>query len=157
MAKPIIAFSKKEQGEGNTETVEKLADHAAKNFDGLKQAMELLQELQESGFLEAAVSLVQAKEKVAKIAVGQMVRPPVTNLINNAMAAAGALTELDPAMTQKLINGISAGMKKAEEGLNKGEKSGVFDLVKALKDPDTNRTITFGMNLLKGVGEGLKE
>lgn len=154
MAKPITAFAKKEIEEN---TIEQLAEHAAQNLDGLKQTIKLLQELHESGILEAVVSLVQAKEKVAKIAVGQMVRPPVTNMINNAMAAAGALTELDPAFTKKLVDGLSNGMKKAEDGLKNGDKAGVFDLVKALKDPDINRTILFGLNLLKGIGEGLKE
>ncbi|XJZ27979.1 DUF1641 domain-containing protein [Bacillota bacterium Lsc_1132] len=154
MAKPITSFAKNEI---KSETIEHLAEHAVKNSEGLKQAIELLQELHESGILDAMVSLVQAKEKVAKIAVGQMTRTPVTNIINNAMAAAGALTEMDPAFTQKLIGGLSNGMKKAEEGLKKGEKAGVMDLLKALKDPDINRTVLFGINLLKGIGEGLKE
>ncbi len=154
MAKPITTVAKKEI---ETSPTEQLTEHAVKNSDGLKQAIDLLQELHEGGILEAAVSLVQAKEKVAKIAVGQLNRQPVTNIINNAMAATGALTEVDPALTKKLIASLSNGIIRAEEGLEKGEKAGVMDLLKALKDPDINRTISFGLNFLKGIGEGLKE
>lgn len=154
MAKPITVVAKNDT---KSESIEQLTEHAKKNSDGLKQAIDLVQELHESGILEAVVSFVQAKEKVAKIAVGQLNRPPVTTIINNAMAAAGALTEVDPALTKKLIGGLSNGLQKAEEGLKKGEKAGVMDLLKALKDPDINRTVLFGLNLLKGMGEGLKE
>lgn len=156
MAKPITAFANKEQAQ-DKKNFEQLAEYALNNADGLTQTIKLLQELHESGILDALVALVQAKEKVAKIAIGQMVRPPVTNMINNAMAAAGALTELDPEFTKKLVAGLSNGMKKAEESVAKSEKAGMLDLLKALKDPDINRTVLFGINLLKGIGEGLKD
>lgn len=156
MAKPITAFASKEQAQ-DKKNFEQLAEYALNNADGLTQTIKLLQELHESGILDALVALVQAKEKVAKIAVGQMVRPPVTNIINNAMAAAGALTELDPEFTKKLVTGLSKGMKKAEESMANSEKAGMLDLLKALKDPDINRTVLFGINLLKGIGEGLKD
>ncbi|MFP3380752.1 DUF1641 domain-containing protein, partial [Bacillus sp. SIMBA_069] len=73
------------------------------------------------------------------------------------MAAAGGLAELEPEMTQKLMKGVSKGLQKADEGLHSGQKVGIMDLMKALSDPDINRAIGFGINLLKGVGEGLKE
>ncbi|MEH7502764.1 DUF1641 domain-containing protein [Neobacillus drentensis] len=159
MAKPITAFENRQKTEEelHSEKMDHLVDHVIENADGLKQTIALLHELHESGILEAMVSLVQAKEKVAKIAVDQMVRPPVTNLINNAMAAAGALTELDPAFTKKLVAGIANGMRNAEESVKNGEKAGVKDLFKAMKDPDINRSILFGIHLLKGIGKGLKE
>lgn len=158
MGKPIstIAMDEKSNEQIKQESVDGLVHFAAENSAGLKQTIELIQELHESGILEILVSLVQAKEKVAKIAIDQMVRPPVTNMINNGMAAAGALSEVDPEFTKKLVTGLTSGMKKAEDGLKSGQKAGVIDLLKAMKDPDINRTILFGINLLKGIGEGLK-
>lgn len=84
-------------------------------------------------------------------------RPPVTNALNNAMAAAGVLTELDPETTQKLVGGLSKGLQRAEEGIQSNKKVGVFDLVKLLRDPDVNRVMRFTIDLLKGLGEGLKK
>ncbi|HSV12469.1 MAG TPA: DUF1641 domain-containing protein [Hanamia sp.] len=158
MAKPIsMIFEEQKTGEEkNQESIQSLKEHAAENTEALKEAIVLISELQGSGILDAAVSLVKAKEKVAEIAIGQMVRPPVTNMINNAMAAAGALSELDPEFTKKLVNGLNMGIKKADEGLQSNKKASVWDLVKAMKDPDINRTLLFGLNLIKGIGQGLK-
>lgn len=159
MAKPIRDIKKVELSEENkqTQSLESLLSEVAQNKDSLLETLHLLQELHSSGILEALNSLVQAKEDVAKIAVGQMTREPVTNIINNAMAAGGALTKLNPEMTQKLMGSLTTGLEKAEQGLYSDKKIGVLDLMKALKDPDLNRAIGFGLNLLKGVGKGLKE
>ena len=77
-------------------------------------------------------------------------------MVNNAMAAGGVLTQLDPETTKKLMGSVAKGLEKAEQGLQADSTTSVLDIMKALKDPDMNRAITFGLNLLKGVGEGLK-
>ena len=159
MASPItrIVQPTLSESEKQNQTVEAILQLLAKNPEGIQETIKLLQELHDSGILGALTAAVEAKEELAKIVVGQMVRPPVTNMINNAMAAAGGLAELEPEMTQKLMKGVSKGLQKADEGLRSGQKVGIMDLMKALSDPDINRAIGFGINLLKGVGEGLKE
>ncbi|MBX9975985.1 DUF1641 domain-containing protein [Cytobacillus firmus] len=159
MAKPIskIAEPILNEKDMQDQTLEKVLRELTQNGDGIQEAMKLLQELHESGILEAVTSLVEAKEKIAKIAVGQMLRPPVTNAINNGMAAAGLLTELNPEMTKIMMEGLSKGLQKAEEGLQQNQKVGLFDLIKLAKDPDVNRAMGFGINFLKGLGEGMKE
>lgn len=159
MAKPIVNIVKPvlTEEEKNAKKLEQIKTEAAVNADGILDTIKLLQELHDSGILEAVKALLEAKEKVAKIAVGQLLRPPVTNAINNAMAVAEAAGEMNPEMTKKLVASLGNGLKKAEEGLQKGEKVGLLDLYKALNDPDVNRAIGFGINLLKGLGEGLKK
>ncbi|MFC4769765.1 DUF1641 domain-containing protein [Effusibacillus consociatus] len=159
MAKPItkiapVVLTEKEKEE---QSLEKVVQDVARNAEGIQETLKLLQELHDSGILEALNAAIESKEQIAKIAVGQLLRPPVTNMINNAMATAGALAELDPEMTKKLVSSLTKGLQKAEEGLENNSRVGVFDLVKALKDPDINRAIGFGLNLLKGIGEGLKQ
>lgn len=158
MAKPITKISQPVLTEKEIEeqSLEKVLKDVANNAEGIQQTIKLLQELHESGILAAINAIIEAKEQVAKIAVGQLLRPPVTNAINNAMAAAGALTELDPEMTKKWIGSVANGLQKAEEGVKDNSKVGIFDLMKAVKDPDINRAIAFGLNLLKGIGEGIK-
>jgi uncharacterized protein YjgD (DUF1641 family) len=159
MGKPITAIAKERytKEQLKMQKLDRLVDDVSNHSDGLKQTMKLLQELHDSGIMEAVVSLLQAKEKVAKIALDQVVRPPVTNMINNAMAAAGALSEMEPDTTKRLVKSLSMGLVRAEAGIKSGEKVGMLDLLKVLKDPDINRTLSFGLNLLKGMGEGLKD
>ncbi|KON90139.1 hypothetical protein AF332_27280 [Sporosarcina globispora] len=159
MAKPISHINEPSLNEKEiqNQVLEKVIQDVTQNANGIQEAIKLLQELHESGILEAVNSLIEAKEKIAKIAVGQMLRPPVTNAINNGMAAAGILTELNPEMTKKMMEGLSKGLQKAEEGLQQNQKVGLFELIKLTKDPDVNRAMGFGINFLKGLGEGMKE
>ncbi|MFP5115905.1 DUF1641 domain-containing protein [Bacillaceae bacterium C204] len=159
MAKPIQTIQRPEQTEEQKkiQSLENLLSGVAENKDSLLETLNLLQELHDSGIMDALGSLLKSKEKAAKIAVGQLTRQPVTNMINNAMAAGGILTELDPETTSKLAKSLTTGLQKAEQGLKDDTKIGLFDLMKALKDPDINRVLGFGFNLLKGMGEGLKE
>jgi len=159
MANPIKMIKKVEltEEQKKSQSIESLLSEVVLNKDSLLETLDLLQELHNSGILEAAGSLVKAKEKVAKIAVGQMTREPVTNIINNVMAAGGALTTLEPEMTKKLMGSVAKGLAKAEQGLQSNSKVGILDLLKVLNDPDINRAIGFGLNLLKGIGEGLRE
>ncbi|MEJ8545161.1 DUF1641 domain-containing protein [Brevibacillus borstelensis] len=159
MAKPTTKIVQPvlTEEEKRSKALEQVLSDTALNADGIRETIKLLQELHQSGILGAVVSLVEAKEEVAKIAVGQLVRPQVTNAINNAMAVAETLTEIEPEMTKKLAGSLAKGLKKAEEGLRQEEKVGIFDLIKALQDPDINRAVAFGMNLLKGMGQGLKD
>ena len=147
----LTAEQKKEQ------TLESLLTEVVQNKDSLVETLDLLQELHNSGILDVINSLVKTKEEVAKIAVGQMTREPVTNMINNAMAAGGVLTQMDPEMTKKLMGSVAKGLERAEQGLQSNSTTGMLDIMKALKDPDMNRAITFGLNLLKGIGEELKD
>ena len=139
------------------QSLESLLTEVAQNKDSLVETLDLLQELHNSGILDGINSLVKTKEEVAKIAVGQMTREPVTNMINNAMAAGGVLTQMDPEMTKKLMGSVAKGLERAEQGLQSNSTTGILDIMKALKDPDMNRAITFGLNLLKGIGEELKD
>src|SRR6184192_4074455 len=159
MAKPIKLIKKVEftEEQKKSQSLESLISEVAQNKDSLLDTLQLVQELHNSGILAAINSLVKAKEEVAKIAVGQMTREPVSNIINNAMAAGGALTALEPEMTKKLMGSVAKGLEKAEQGLQANSKVGILDLLKVLNDPDINRAIGFGLNLLKGIGEGLKE
>jgi uncharacterized protein YjgD (DUF1641 family) len=159
MASPISTVQKQEltPEQQSEQMMNQLLATLIENADGLKQTAKLLQELNGSGILPALQSLLQSKEQVATIAVQQLLRPPVTNMINNAMAAAGALSSVEPETTKKLMASLGEGLKKAEEGLANNQTTSVFTLMKVVKDPDINRALTFGLNLLKGLGQGLEK
>ncbi|PGU60723.1 hypothetical protein COD70_05100 [Bacillus cereus] len=159
MAAPIQAIQKQEltEEEMKQQKLEDLKELLANNEDALNQMFNIVGELNDIGILEAANSMLKAKEPIAKIVLGQVTREPVTNLINNMMGAAGALTELDPELTKKLVDSVLTGMDEGNQHLQSNKKVGILDLMKVLKDPDINRTIGFGLHFLKGMGKGLKE
>ncbi|MDC6267179.1 DUF1641 domain-containing protein [Lysinibacillus fusiformis] len=159
MAVPITSIKKqqfteeqlKEQKLDNLKQL--LSDHE----EAVQQVFTIMAELNDIGALEAATKVLEAKEDVAHIALGQLTRKPVTNIINNLMGVAGALTELNPETTTKLIEGLNAGVDEANKALETDEKVSAFKLVKMLNDPDVNRALNFGVHFLKGLGKGLKD
>jgi uncharacterized protein YjgD (DUF1641 family) len=159
MAAPIKAIQKQEltEEEQKQQKLEDLKLLLANNEEALNQMFNIVGELNEIGMLEAANSMLKAKEPIAKIVLGQVTREPVTNLINNMMGAAGALTELDPELTKKLVSSVLTGMDEGNQHLQSNKKVGMLDLMKVLKDPDINRAIGFGLHFLKGMGKGLKD
>ncbi|KFN02874.1 DUF1641 domain-containing protein [Bacillus clarus] len=159
MAAPIKAIQKQEltEEEQKQQKLEDLKLLLANNEEALNQMFNIVGELNDIGVLEAANSMLKAKEPIAKIVLGQVTREPVTNLINNMMGAAGALTELNPELTKKLVSSVLTGMDEGNQHLQSNKKVGILDLMKVLKDPDINRAIGFGLHFLKGMGKGLKD
>ena len=157
MASPISTFKKREwsEEEKKQQSLHKLTDGLIENEEALQKTMDIVRELHDSGILEAAESMLKAKEDIAEVALGQISRKEMTSLINNVMAAAGILTAIDPEQTKKLLAGVTSGLEEAKEKSN--QKVRMFDLMKALKDPDVNRAINFGLHFLKGLGKGIKE
>jgi uncharacterized protein YjgD (DUF1641 family) len=158
MAAPIKAIQKHVQTdeELKQQKLEDLKTLLTDNEEALNKILNIVGELNDTGVLEAVNAMLQAKEKIAKIALGQVTREPITNLINNLMGAAGALTSLDPDLTNKLASSVALGMDEGSKHLQSNNKIGVFDLLKVLNDPDINRAVGFGIHFMKGLGKGLK-
>lgn len=159
MAAPITKITKIPVSEEalKEQKLENLKQLLAENEEALNQVFAIVGELNDMGALEAATKMVEAKEEVAHIALGKLTRKPVTNIINNLTGLAGALTELDPETTTKLIAALNKGLDEANDPTNAEEKVTVLKLAKLLKDPDVNRAMNFGVHFLRGLGKGLKE
>ncbi|MFK5707962.1 DUF1641 domain-containing protein [Lysinibacillus boronitolerans] len=159
MAVPITGIKKQQLTEEQLkeQKLDNLKELLSENEEAVNQVFSIMAELNEIGALEAAMKLLEAKEEVAHIALGQLTRKPVTNIINNIMGVAGALTELNPETTTKLIEGLNTGVDEASKALESNEKVSAFKLMKMINDPDVNRALNFGVHFLKGLGKGLKE
>ncbi|MBL3728230.1 DUF1641 domain-containing protein [Lysinibacillus sp. HST-98] len=159
MAVPITGIKKQQLTEEQLkeQKLDNLKELLSENEEAVNQVFSIMAELNDIGALEAAMKLLEAKEEVAHIALGQLTRKPVTNIINNLMGVAGALTELNPETTTKLIKGLNTGVDEASKTLESNEKVSAFKLMKMLNDPDVNRALSFGVHFLKGLGKGLKE
>lgn len=157
MASPIRQLTKKQLSpdEIRQNKLHELESLLAEQDQALNKLLQITGDLNDTGILDAVLAMVKAKEGISEIVVHQATREPVTNLINNMMSAAGALTAIDPAMTEKLAASAANGLKEAEKERTNDKKIGIFGLMKSLRDPDINRSIKFGLNFLKGMGKSL--
>ncbi|WP_407408084.1 DUF1641 domain-containing protein [Peribacillus sp.] len=136
--------------------IEELKMLVTDNEEVLNSLFNILGELNDSGVLDAATSMLRGKEQIAKVALGQVTREPVTNLINTLMGATGALMKADTDQVTKLLSSALAGIDEGSKFIETDKKIGVMSLVKVLNDPDINRAIGFGIHFLKGMGKELK-
>lgn len=157
MATPITNIRKKvlTEQEQQQQIIDQLQKQLADSNAALDRSLSILRELESSGILGAAESMLKAKAEISEIILGQVSRKEVTNLINNGMAAAGALTAIDPAQTSQLMGSVQQGLKEAAKPSN--EKIGLMSMLRAMKDPDIQRALGFGLRFLKGLGQGLNK
>ncbi|EMA6343875.1 DUF1641 domain-containing protein [Bacillus cytotoxicus] len=157
MAKEITVIQKKvvTEEEKKQQLADELFTQLEENREAVEETMQLLASLQQAGILDAAISLLAAKEDVSKIAIEQLNREPVKNALNNMMGAGEALSSADPELTKQITSSLVTGLQFATDELKKGKKTKVMDFFKVLKDPDINRAITFGFSFLKAFGQGL--
>ncbi|MFC5587672.1 DUF1641 domain-containing protein [Sporosarcina soli] len=157
MAIPIKTIKKKEltAEESKRQKLDELQSLIAEQDHVFNKILEITGELDDAGVFDALKAMVKAKDELAKIAVEQAGREPVTNLINHALNASGVVAAIDPEVTAKIGASVKSGLEEAELYRDNGHKVSIFELMGALNDPDTNRAIKFGLDFLKGMGKEL--
>ncbi len=158
MAVPITSIKRNEQTpqEIKQNKLEELQTLIVEQDRALSKILEITGELDSAGVFDALKAMVKAKDDIAKIAVDQASRDPVTNIINHVLNASSVISSINPDVTAKLAASVKNGLNEAELYSGNGQKVSIFQLMTALNDPDTNRAVKFGLDFLKGVGKGLE-
>lgn len=158
MAVPITSIKRNEQTpqEIKQNKLEELQTLIVEQDRALSKILEITGELDSAGVFDALKAMVKAKDDIAKIAVDQASRDPVTNIINHVLNASSVISSINPDVTAKLAASVKSGLNEAELYSGNGQKVSIFQLMTALNDPDTNRAVKFGLDFLKGVGKGLE-
>lgn len=157
MASPSTRIQKSEPSpaDRNRESLQQLAENAALHSSALTGLLRLAGELEKSGVLAMGTALLAAKDQVLTVALEQVNRPASTNAIQNLMKVAETIGRVDGTQVENLLNAVVKGLEKGHEQLETNPEVGVFDLVRALRDPDINRALALVMGVLKGFGESL--
>lgn len=157
MAIPITTIKKKEltSEEIKRQKLDELQSLIAEQDQVFNKILEITGDLDDAGIFDALKAMVKAKDELAKLAVEQAGREPVTNLINHMLNASSVVATIDPELTAKIGASVKNGFEEAELYRDNGKKVGILDLISALNDPDTNRAVKFGLDFLKGMGKEL--
>lgn len=160
MAKPITAIQKQTitEEEKREKTIEELKTSLTEKEEAVTELLSIMEELHNSGILEALNAMLKSREDILKIVIGQANRKPVTTVINHVIGIAQLLANLDPQLTAKLLESTASGVTEAYKNAKETEKKiGIFDLLKSLNDPDINRAIRFILSTLKEIGKRLND
>ncbi|MHC5252188.1 helical membrane plugin domain-containing protein [Listeria kieliensis] len=158
MAEPIskIRDVSPSPEEKEAEQLEELKQTIAQDESGFKEILEFVKLLHDAGALEAVNSAMKAKEDIAKTFLNEWRKEPTTNAINNLMISGQLLTETKPEQTEAMIGQMKSAASEADKAAKDESIVGLFGLMKAMKDPDVNRALRYGIAFLKEMGKGLK-
>lgn len=158
MAQPISSFPEKEWSEQERQdhTMNTLQEALCEQEEAIQKLLHIAGDLQSAGILEALQAIIQAKEKITEIAVRQMSKDAIVNIIQHAVGVSGELSSLDPAASKKLLKGMRRGLEEAELFRNSPQKWSTFQLLTALQDPAIQTSLQFGLHFLRGLGKELQ-
>ncbi|MUV36312.1 uncharacterized protein JNUCC1_00113 [Lentibacillus sp. JNUCC-1] len=154
MAEPIKTIkymeppSIEERREQNTQDIlNTLGDHK----DAIVSGIELLDALHESGLLDMLTALVKQKDTAIEQFVTELNKEQYTGILENLGQLLFLAGELDVEDMRDMISRVNSGVSEAAATTHKHHTT-YMDLVKALKNPEINRSVTLILQFLKGMG-----
>ncbi|ARI77709.1 DUF1641 domain-containing protein [Halobacillus mangrovi] len=154
MAKSITKIKKyektrEEQVESDTAEVR---EAVADNKEAILKGINLLQALNEGGTLDTASAFTKTKKEALENVVQEISKDRYTPLLENLPELIFLLGEIDVKALRDLSNRLNQGLE-AMNADGPEQKTSIFDLAKALKDPEINRSITMLLQFLRGMGQ----
>ncbi len=138
------------------QTTREMTELLYANRDALKHGIALLQILNEREVLQMITALFEQLDPVMTVIVNQVAKPEYTGGIKNVFALAGGFSQFDSEALTALLRGVARGVKAAAEATEQSKSGiGVFDLLKALKDPEISSGLRTLLQFLKGFGAGM--
>lgn len=154
MAKAIKTIRKQTvtDEEKRRQDLEEIETALLNNKDAILESLHILHHMNERGVLALLRGLFGQGDKVMDILVKKADTPETENTLKNLLLLTGVLGMLDVKQLEPFIVKINAGVTKAVEEKDSDKKTGYFDIVRALKDPDINKAVTLLFSFLKGMG-----
>jgi uncharacterized protein YjgD (DUF1641 family) len=153
MAEPITNIKRMEMSEETIKqhNLTEVLDAVSSNKKTILEGIDLLISLHESGALEMLNALIKQKDEALKNVVEQANKPAYATIIENLSDLFLLIGELPVDDLQHFIGKFNNGFKEARLSENKIDTS-LMDLLKALKNPEVNRSVSMLFGFLQGMG-----
>ncbi|WP_181349052.1 DUF1641 domain-containing protein [Thalassobacillus sp. CUG 92003] len=154
MGKPITNIKRMDIPEENKveEDVQEVKEAVSANKESILKGIELLSALDEADALQAATAITKHRKEALGNLVKELNKPQYSKSVENIPELLFLFGEIDLDEVRKATERLNNGLHELQES-SEEEKTSYFDLVKALKDPEINRSITLLMKFLKGMGK----
>lgn len=153
MANPITHIKRMEytEEEVQAENLDEVMTAVSDNKDTILKGISLLHTLDESGMLDMTDALIKQRKAAMENIFSELNRPQYTGVLENMSKLVFLLGDLDVEKLSEFTKKINQGMVETSIS-NPDEKASVMGLMKALKDPEINRSITMILQFLRGMG-----
>ncbi|KHD84327.1 DUF1641 domain-containing protein [Heyndrickxia ginsengihumi] len=158
MAKAIKQIERQASNvnEERTEDLTDILKQIADSREAIQVSLVIIQELYNSGVLNMIKGFLKTRENVGSIIINQLNQPSVYNIIKNAINSVELLSSLDPNQLQAIFGGLHQGLQKASENIDENSKQiGLWEILRAMRDPNIQASLNMMLQFLSGMGEGL--
>ncbi|WP_077325824.1 DUF1641 domain-containing protein [Virgibacillus siamensis] len=154
MAEPITKIKHMEIPEEKIQqdNLDEVVEAISKNKEAILQGIDLLGTLHDNGMLNMGHALVKHKEDALENVMRELNKPEYVKVMENIVQLLFLAGDLNVGEMKTIAGRLNEGLEAAGKS-EQGGKTTYFDLMKALKDPDINRSITMLLSFLKGMGK----
>lgn len=134
------------------DNLEEVIEAVSDNKEAILKGIDFLSTLNDNGMLEMSHALVKHKEDALENVMNELNKPQYAKVLENIMQLVFLAGELRVDELNDFANRLNNGMVAAGNP-ESNDKTSYLDVMKALKDPEINRSITMLLAFLKGMGK----
>lgn len=132
---------------------EELVDTIVQHKDSITSLIRIVDKLESRGLLEIVEALLTRGDKVLSILMEELNEPKLRNILDRLVNVAEIIGDIEIEKLKHLTTQVNAGIVEAESQLKDNKETTLVDLLRTLRDPEINRTITVFLGFLKGAGK----
>ncbi|WP_408007723.1 DUF1641 domain-containing protein [Pseudalkalibacillus sp. A8] len=133
--------------------MEEIEQALAERKDAIIELIHLVDRLHESDLLPLINALVNHRDLATSAFFREINRPHNAKFARNVVDFIGFLGTIEFKNMQPFMEKINKGMLEADVEEEKDDMISMFQLIKALKDPEVNRSIRVILAFLRGMGK----
>ncbi|REI07156.1 DUF1641 domain-containing protein [Staphylococcus felis] len=152
MAERISKIKKIEKTDAQlkAESLDEVTSAIAENKDSILKAIDLIGILDEAKILDVLKGAVKQRGVITEKIVTELNKDQYSGILHNMGQMLFLLGSLDTDELSVLLNKVNKGLRVANQA-NPNARSSVSGLVKVLKDDEINQSLTYFLNILKGM------
>ncbi|EJG0204744.1 DUF1641 domain-containing protein [Staphylococcus pseudintermedius] len=132
------------------ESLSQVTDAIAENKDSILKAIDLIRTLDEAKILDALNGAVKQRGVITEKITAELNKDQYTGVIHNMGQMLFLLGDLQTDELRVLLNKVNRGIRVANQAIPHARTS-VTGLMRVLKDDEMNQSLTYFLNLLKGM------
>ena len=141
---------KKSPEQIKNENLNEVLDAIAENKDSILKAIRLIHTLDEAKILDALNGGFKARQVIINKFAVELNKDIYTGLLSNRAQMVFLLGDLNVKDLSEMLNRLNKGLHVANQA-SPNARTSIRNLMGILKDDDMNRSLTYMLNLLKGM------
>ncbi|ANK39246.1 hypothetical protein A4A32_07760 [Staphylococcus equorum] len=145
-----IKRMQKTETEIKEENLAEVTDAIVANKDSILKAINIISTLDDAKLLDAMSGAIKSRGVIANKFSVELNKEQYSGLISNMASLVFLLGDLDVNDLSEMLNKVNKGLRVANQA-NPNQKTSITGLMGMLKDDEMNRSLTYMMNMLRGM------